>query len=194
MKNGWKVNKNHVGKRDENRHMTQPSWIVTTLVGVIAGYLVPYFVRVLLYLVSRFQHTPLDGKWYAYRFTNRDKGLQLQHNTWRIRRGYSTKYVVESFYEGLKDPVYKGNVSLERNFWLVKLKAVKHDEEVQIRLFAPIPTQDIYTWGLSLAVDFLGNPISRPFVISRRELTDEEAEDLLIKKAKINSKYKILSL
>jgi hypothetical protein len=175
--------------------MGEPNWILVTFIGALAGYLLPHLSKVLVYVARRFQRATIEGKWYVYHITNRGGELQVEPAAWNIRKGYDSKFVVvESFKEDLKGPMYKGQMSFERNFLLVKLRAVKHEEEVSIRLFNPIPTADAYTWGLFLSLDFQGNPIAGPVAISRRELSPADALELLLDKTKVHANMKVLTL
>jgi hypothetical protein len=173
--------------------MVQPNWVLTTLIGALAGYLFPYLGKALLFVARRFRREIVEGKWYAYHTTNLDGELQVVQSVWSIRKGFYSKFAVKVEKETLSDPMYIGILLLERNFWLVRLKGVKHEEEVVIRLFSPVPTGDAATWGLWLGIDFQGNPMAGPVMISREEVSIADALEFFSDKTKVHSKMRLLT-
>lgn len=173
--------------------MNEPDWVLTTLIGAVAGCLLPYFIKSLSFVARRFRREMAEGEWYVYHTTNRGGILDIQPAIFSIRKGFDAKFVVEERREGLKYPMYKGTLRSERNFWLVRLQGVKHVEEVLIRFYSPIPSRDAVTWGLYLGVDFEGNPMSGPIMISRQEFSTEYALNFLLAKTKVHSEMGLLT-
>ena len=174
--------------------MPQPNWIIIIFIGAIVGYLFPHLVKSFKYIVRRFRKETIEGLWYTYFVTNEGGEIKIAHKTWRIQKGYVSKFNIESYlYDGKeKKAVYKGKVYFERNFWLFRYEAIDHKEEVSGRLFDPITNRNLRTWGLYMALDFQGNPISGPFLASKQELSLEEASSLLMKQTKINTNPRLL--
>lgn len=172
--------------------MDQPNWIITTLLGVIAGYLFPYLIRFLLLVIRRFQREIAEGVWHGYHVANREGTSYIEHYLWNIRKGLLSEYVIKETRPPLKGTIYKGTLSFERNFWLIKLHALKHKEEVSIRLFSPITTADEKTWGLYLGLDFQGRSSSGPIVISKEEMTDTDVLKLFSEKISVQSKMRFI--
>jgi len=174
--------------------MTQPNWIVISLIGALAGYLLPYLVKAVLYAVRRFRRARIEGKWYVYHITKDTNGkFKVEPDVFKIRKGFLSEFVVNSY----KDETRRSNgrLSFERNYWLIALKNIEHKEQVSIRLLNPIPTKDDDpTWGLWLGIDFQGNMIAGPVAISRKELSEDEALRFLLDNTKISSKMKTISV
>lgn len=84
-------------------------------------------------------------------------------------------------------------MTIERNYWLIKLNNVIHEETVHIRLYSPIGTADNLTWGLFQSIDFLGKPITGPLVFARQAMTTDEVRDYLSKKVKIVRDIKLIT-
>lgn len=173
--------------------MNDSNWILTTIIGAVVGWLLPYLVRTAVFIVRRFRRGIFDGKWCVYRVTNQDGKLKIEPSTWDIRKGFSSKFVVRETREGLETPIYKGSLFFERNFWLVRLSGVGHEEEILIRLFSPIPAENTSTWGLYLGIDFEGKPAAGPIMISREELPTASASELLQEKTRVHSRMRLLT-
>jgi hypothetical protein len=172
--------------------MGEPNWIVTTLLGAIAGYLFPYLIKFLLFVARRFRRDIAEGIWHEYHITNREGTPYIEHYLWNIRKGLLNEYVIKETRPPLKEVIYQGTLSFERNFWLIKLRALKHKEEASIRLFSPITTADERTWGLFLALDFQGRAIAAPLVISKEEMTDTDVLKLFSDKVSVQSKTRVI--
>ena len=118
--------------------MNEPHWALTTIIGAITGWLLPYFVRGVVFLVRRFRRGVVDGRWHVYHVAKRDGRFKVEQSVWSIRKGFSSSFVVEEVREGLETPMYKGDLLFERNYWLVRLNGVEHEEEVLIRLISHV--------------------------------------------------------
>jgi hypothetical protein len=171
--------------------MGEPNWIMVTLLGAIAGYLLPYFIKVLILVLRRFQREIAEGVWHVYHITIREGTPQIEHTVWNIRKGLLSEYVVKESKPSLKGTIYKGTLSFERNFWLIKLNS-KHEEGVSIRLYKPITTAHERTWGLYLSFDFQGRAMAGPLVISKQEIIDVEILKFLSEKVSIQSKVRLI--
>lgn len=174
--------------------LNQPDWVTVTFIGAIIGYILPYIIKFVVFIFRKFQHDTAEGSWFVYHPSNRGGKLQIEKSAWRIGKGIFNPFVVRETREGVRGLVAKGSLYYERNFWLIRLKAIMHDEEVSIRLFNPISTADEIVWGLYLSLDFQGNPIAGPVVISRKELSPDEMLQFLSGKLKVDNKMKLITL
>lgn len=172
--------------------MSEPNWVITTIIGAIVGYLTPYAVKMSRYMLRRFEKEIAEGTWHVYHPTIRDGSALIEHSIWNISKGILVKYVVKETKAQSTSVIYKGDLRLERNHWLIKLRGVRHAEEASIRFYNPVPTEDARTWGLYVSIDYHGNPISGPGLISREELSDAEVMMIITKKFTIDTEFKIL--
>jgi len=172
--------------------MGEPNWIIITLLGAIVGYLFPYLIKFLLLITRRFQREIAEGIWHGYHIANREGTPQIEHYLWNIRKGLLSEYVITETRPPLKGVMYQGTLSFERNFWLIKLHALKHKEEVSIRLFSPITTAHEKTWGLYLGLDFQGRSAAGPIVISQEEMPDADILKLFSEKISVQSKMRVI--
>lgn len=173
--------------------MNPPSWPITTLIGVIAGYLFPRIINVFVYAFRRLKRERVEGSWMVYHTTNRDGKPQIEKSTFEIKKGIMSEFSVKENRKGI-GIISKGTLRFERNYWLIHLKAETHDEEISMRLINPIPTADDFTWGMYLSLDFQGNPIAGAIILSRKELSDDEVLKLLSSKIKTNKEMKLITV
>jgi hypothetical protein len=173
--------------------MNEPHWALTTIIGAMTGWLLPHLVRGVVLLIRRFRRGVVDGRWFVYHVAKRDGRLRVEPSVWNIRKGLKSSFVVEEVRKGLETPMYKGDLLFERNFWLVRLNGVTHEEELLIRLISPIPTEDASTWGLYLGIDVQGKAIAGPIMVSREELSVAEASEFLMEKTRVYSKMRLLT-
>jgi len=90
--------------------------------------------------------------------------------------------------------MYKGFLSFERNFWVVKLNATRDEEEVLVRFLSPMATQDARTFGLYLGTDFQGRPVTGPAILSRQELSEAEVLEFFADKVRIDIKSRLMTI
>lgn len=172
--------------------MKEPNWITIVFIGALGGYLLPYLTKALFYLKHKFQQSIIEGKWYHYHITNQGGHFRLYSSIWNIRKGYDSRFTVEEYREGIVGPAYKDHAYFEGNFLLVRLGAVRHEEEVSIRLLNPVPPYDNLVWGLGLAIDFHRNSMAYPCAISREEISSEDASKFILSKIKVYTNVKTL--
>jgi hypothetical protein len=173
--------------------MNEPNWVLTTVIGAVTGWLLPYLVRGVVFVVRRFRRGAVEGRWYVYHVADRDGRLRVEPSIWHIRKGFSSSFAVEEMRKGLETPMYKGSLLFERNFWLVRLSGVEHEEELLIRLLTPIPTEKASTWGLYLGIDVQGRPVAGPILVTREELPVADASGVLLEKTKVHSRMRLLT-
>jgi hypothetical protein len=173
--------------------MQQPNWVLSILIGAIVGYLLPYIIKSVDFIVRRFHKEMAEGVWHVYHVTNREHRTQVECSTWRIRKGFNHRFVVEEQKATLGFVPYRGVLRMERGFWLVKLAGTKHEEKVMVRLLSPLPSGDSTSWGLYLGLDFEGRSVAGPVMISRNDLAADEALRKMMDRAEVHSEMKLLT-
>ena len=154
--------------------------------GAIIGYTLPYLIKLICYIVSLlFGKELLGGTWHVYHFTRMRGTTYLRYEKWRVKRNILNKLIITTEDSKNPDLKYKGVISVERNYLLILLKGIKHKEEVQMRFFDTIPTGQDIAYGLAMGVDFENKPQCLVRIMSRKELTEEEAKEFLLSRTKI---------
>lgn len=160
--------------------------VITIVSSAIVGYIFPYIVGFGRFVLNlAFGKQLLEGTWHAYHYTWMHGKRVLRYERWEIKRNALNKLVVKTADPKNPDLKYEGIISKERNYLVILLRGVKHEEEVQMRLFDIIPTGQDLAFGLVMGVDFDNQPQAFVRVISRRELANKEAEDLLSSKTMV---------
>ena len=170
------------------------SELMKTILGALIGLSIPYIIKSIVYIFRRFRRSRIEGSWYAYHATLIDDRVQVINTTWEFTKGFSSQFVVTTYKKiNDKSVVYaKGTLNRERNFLLIKLKTIEHEEGVSMRFLDPVEPADSLTWGLWLSFDYHGDLFAGPIVISRKELQEKEYFDYITTKIDADDKYKIL--
>lgn len=155
------------------------NWI-PTIAGAVLGYALPYTAKFIQFIVGLpFRKELLEGTWHAYHFTRMHGVTIVRYEKWEIRRNLLNKLIIRAEDPKISDLKYRGFISVERNYLLVSLKGVKHKEEVQMRFFDTIPTGQDIAFGLAMGVDFDNKPKAHIQIMSRRQLSNKEAREIL---------------
>ena len=154
--------------------------IITIIISAIVGYAIPYFNSIIKFIVGKsFRKEPIEGTWHTYHFTRMYGHIYLRYDKWIIKRNLLNTLTVKTDDPKNPDLKYEGFISVERNYFLVNISGVKHKEEAQFRFFDFIPTGQDIVYGLCLGVDFDNKPKAEVWIMSRRKLSDEEANKIL---------------
>lgn len=158
-------------------------WVTIVASAITIGYALPYIVKFIQFIVSLlFRKELLQGTWHAYHFTQMHGKTFLRYERWMIKRDLLNRLIITTEDPTNPDLKYKGVISVERNYLLILLKGVRHREEVQMRFFDIIPTGQDIAFGLAMGVDFDNKPQCLVRIMSRKELTKKEAEEILSSK------------
>lgn len=158
-------------------------WIAIIASAISIGYALPYITKFVQFIVGfLFRKELLEGTWHAYHFTRMNDKAFLRYEKWTIKRNLLNRLIIETEDPKNPDLKYKGVISTERNYLLILVKGVRHKEEGQMRFFDIIPTGQDMVFGLLMGVDFDNKPQCLVRIISRKELTDEEAKEIIRRK------------
>ncbi len=166
--------------------MEYNSWITVIFIiiaSAILGYALPYIIKFIQFIVLLpFRRELLEGTWHAYHFTRMHGKPITRYERWKIKRNWLNRLVIRTEDPRNPDLKYQGVISVERNYLLILLKGGRHKEEVQMRFFDIIPTGQDVAFGLAMGVDFENKPQCFVRILSRKELTEEDARKILLAK------------
>lgn len=170
---------------------TEPNWLVTTLVGAAIGALIPSFGPAVLYPFRRLRKDEYVGSWNEYYWTWYDGSKQMWTGRVSISRGVLRPYVVrieemqlgspESGNDATTQPVhkYRGGLRLEGGHVIFELRATTHTESVVTRFPQWIPSSSDRVVGIWFAFDHSGTPTAGATLLTKDELEESEAKELL---------------
>lgn len=164
-------------------------WI-NILLSAIAGCLLPYLIKFIIYLFKRFDKTKICGYWYLYLWWTDNGKPQFEEMEVLIKRGVLVNYRIMC-----KDDVsnYKGEAWIEDNNLCVNMDAndsvQKSSTYHRYDLFTSEKRNTLYGFWLSFDGD--NNVSCGGAILSREKM--KENRDLLIKEHyKIHSDIPLL--
>lgn len=116
------------------------------------------------------------GTWNSYRASlpqGADRPV-IARRFWTVHEHYPDDYIVESRSKQDEKAGFKGSLLYERDFCIVRLQAIEHQEEILVRLHDPIPPHVERTFGLYLCMGYGHHSIAGPIAISRDEMSDDD--------------------
>lgn len=154
----------------------QPHWFVQVGIGAIVGLALPYTLKVGYYFFKLFKKTHLDGLWYNYHWSYKNKQPVIFESTWEIKRGILQSFAITACYSdsGL---LYKGHIRIEGDQLMVVFGSTQHSEHPVYRFPYPIQSNCQMLHGLWLSFDHDKNIASGGAVVSRSRLTVSQAEE-----------------
>jgi hypothetical protein len=177
--------------------MSEPNWIIVTLIGALIGAIVSQYWTIFFYPIRRLKHDPLLGTWYDYHFTFVHGRRYLAASAVVVKRGLLTSRSIRMqdqdlirYSEGpehdLKDGLsYKGVVLVEGPHLLIKLHATTHNEFLVFRLINRLPSNSSMVPGVWMSFDHELNPTAGIMMFSRQKLDTDIATNLLVNMARI---------
>lgn len=158
----------------------EPNWIIVSLVGAVLGALVARFGGLIVYPFRR--QVIAGGSWFLYHRTFRQGQMHLIRSRLTVKKGIfggAKVSVVETV--GSRTEEYTGSVTVEASHLLMQIKgiAVRNSASVLFRLESPVPPNDQVVFGLWLSYDLDRRPAVGVLMLSRTELSDNEADDNL---------------
>ena len=170
--------------------MESENWninIIIIIASAVLGYILPYVIKFVKSIVNLiFRKELLKGTWYAYHFTLSDNKVFIRYEKWTIKRDWLNRLIIKTEDPKNHDLKYEGVILVDKNYLLILLKGVKHEEEIQMRFFNIIPTGQDMTLGLAMGIDFNGKPQCLVRIMSRKKLTNKKASEILRSKTIIN--------
>lgn len=159
--------------------------IIIVIAGAILGYALPYIIKFIQFIWSFVSRKELlEGDWHVYHFTREQGKTFTRYEKWMIKRNFLNQLIVTTEDPRRPDLKYKGDISVEKNYLLIRLNGVMHPEKVQMRFFDIIPTEQDIAYGLAMGVDFDNKPQCLVRIMSREELSEEKAREILSSKTK----------
>ncbi|MET8152653.1 hypothetical protein ACIBSW_30010 [Actinoplanes sp. NPDC049668] len=162
----------------------EPNWIIVTLVGALVGASVTWWSTPIRYLRARNSHGYLLGTWYEYHYTFRHGRMMLGRAVVTIRPGFRSSLKAdvvshEVHADGMvTDLSYTGQVRREGHL-VLSLSGRSHDDTMMMRYIERLPSNPAPMLGIWLSQDHDCLPAAGVSALSRKELTDEQAHDVL---------------
>lgn len=119
------------------------------------------------------RNSQLVGRWYGYYPCWVNEATEVVSEVWEVKEQDRSQLAVTVSTLGGRALSFRGNISFERDQFLVRLIANEHQEEVQCRFKMPIPGNDDVVVGLFLGFDFNGTIMVGTHLLSRRPLDAE---------------------
>lgn len=122
-----------------------------------------------------------EGIWHEYNYSTMNGVAIFRHELWKIdinsqnQRRITTKTVSPM----ISDLKYEGFIEDKGNCLLSTLKGVSHEEYYQVRFPKIIPTGNDVIFVPAIGENFDHNVRFYVLLLSRKELTDEEAREML---------------
>jgi hypothetical protein len=164
--------------------------------GALAGYLLPYLVPAISFLIRLTRRRFPEGSWHLFHHTRDEKGQWAVHrDRLQIKKRYGGGLAVDLYkpQEGNPKMLWaKGRLHQEENFWIFDLKATTYDEWFLIRMEAPVPTHVVTASGLWLGKDYCGRTISSSALITNQEIDTKAASDIMRQTTKVDTEQRSL--
>lgn len=141
-----------------------------------------FIPKLISYIYRQFKTYHLEGEWYGYYFTYSNGHSILTKEKWVVKKGFQKNLVADVQTLPDKKLSYKGEIYLQRNNLIVRLKASEYNEDTFCIFNAPIPGNDAVVVGLWLGLDFNGQITTGPGILSRRPLINGELRSLMVAK------------
>jgi hypothetical protein len=170
-----------------------------TIFGILGGIvliinLIFFIPKLISYIYRRFKTYHLEGEWYGYYFTYSENQSILKGEEWMVRKGFQKNLIVDVQTLPDKRLSYQGEIYLQRNNLIVRLKASEYDEDTFCIFNAPIPGNDAVVVGLWLGLDFNGQITVGPGILSRKPLINKDLRSLMVTKIQADDSARTLRI
>ena len=167
--------------------------------GIVGGIVfiinaIYYMPKLIATIARQFRSSYVEGSWYGYYFAFVDGKSKLILEKWIIKKGLRENLVVSVETTPEKIPSYKGEMQLQRDNLVVRLKAQEYPSETFTIFKAPVPGNDNNVIGIWLGLDLNGEVMAGPGVLSREPLSESELRELLFDRMQSDNYMKTVRL
>lgn len=106
---------------------------ISILLGAIAGYILPYVVKLITFIIRRSKNTPICGEWFTYLWWTKNNTVELAKIHTSIKRGVFSEYRTTMFDKYSK---YIGNAYIEDNNLCIELSMYLKFSYYMVLLFS----------------------------------------------------------
>jgi hypothetical protein len=165
----------------KNIFTQEPNWVVMAILGLVLGHYAKHLLGPVERTVVRFlKPQSMTGNWYEYHWSTAKRQTVFRKEIWKItKQTLSGELRIEIREPGGSNLAYGGTMVREGNHWIKETKGINHGESTFSRLTSPIAPYDDTFVGICLSTDFDGRILASVQLLSRVELTDDQAKDLL---------------
>lgn len=161
--------------------MSEPNWIITSVISAFIGVLLPFVVKIFVFLLYRFQNNRIKGEWHVYEITRCLGKLRYTKGMCTIKNGVLNRYSVIMSNDSL---LYKGTADVEDNHLTLKLTNCT-DRNVRVETcwqrYDFNYNEYDYMCGLWLANNYDGATCCGISILSLKELSSQEVQSIIDK-------------
>lgn len=174
--------------------ITEPNWLITTLISSVFGALILPIFSLLRYAFRLRKRHWLNGEWFHYFINFSEKSIVFGEERMIIKRGlkYSIVYKRTPIH-GLASS-YTGHVEFEKGFLLLKSSAIDDNEQIFQRFPLVGLSENQTMVGLASAQDYNGRSSVNPCAMSRKKLSRSDFDALIKARINVDSGHRIMSV
>lgn len=161
--------------------------------GALAGWLLPYMFKVIVFVIKGHKIIPIYGEWYLYLWWTDNCNVEFVEMNALIRRGVLYKHKIKCWDD---ESYYIGEAKIEDNNLCVEMNA---DDTIQVS--STFHRYDLSTlekrdklFGFWLSFDGDNNVSCGGAILTRSKISNEEREIVMKENFKINRNYPLLVL
>ncbi len=167
-------------------------WIVPSIIGALIGLVLPVLVKGAVSLVGRFKGHYMKGLWHHYYVNYDTTSAKCCHELVRVRSGIRNRFSIVCFEPDSKATLAKGMMEYEKDFVILTVRSLRHEETAFIRLQLRIPTDSFILVGVSLAQDGNGLASVGMNVFSKTVLSEEDVLQVISERALLDSTCRVI--
>jgi hypothetical protein len=142
--------------------------------------------RILTVFYNKYkQITPIIGEWHYYHFSRANFEPVFRHTVATIKRTIKGVKITVKDSDNVCLP-YIGKIDFEGNTIIINAKGVKHNEIWHARFYDSVPNTNTRMIGIEAAQDFDREVYAAVVVLSRREISFDQAREILSKFTQIS--------
>ncbi len=159
-----------------------PHWVYPTVIGAIIGALLPYISFLARFAINHFRHHFLLGDWHSYFYSIEKGKVVFKDDSWSVRRGVRSQYVISTSSSSGVFHNYKGTFSELAGVLYVSLIGAQHGTRVELVFPFVSPPSERRLIGLGLTLDYDSKAVACCCVISASPLTEKQIYELVAPK------------
>jgi hypothetical protein len=162
----------------------QPTWLWSIIIGGVFGVMITFLFghvnKVILLPIYAFnfffKKSAFVGDWHVYHWSYLHGKPELIQSFAKTRRGLIYPYTVILSQKTESELKYKGVVDVEKDQLIISFKSDDHQENLIIRLRHPIGKSAEKILAIWLGYDHEGDVASGGLLLSKKELSKDEAK------------------
>lgn len=151
---------------------------ISILLGAIAGYILPYIIKIFIYFFKRFSTNVICGKWFCYLWWDNATEIKFAKMTVFIKKGIINEYKIDCIDETAH---FKGNCYIEDNNLCIEMKATDAVQITSTYHRYELGTRDLRhtLYGFWLSYDANKKVSCGGAILKRSEISNESVEEII---------------